>query len=278
MCGGHVRQVGQVIAPHITGGASPAVLIRRSLSGPPLAGDGGGRAGPARAARTASRLAGGGLGLALAWGPGRPRPGGLALGVVLVRVRVGFPFSNILWRIFSGAWLGFLGFVGFFYCWPLCSYCFLLYLSCRGGRGAGPAARAVSRGLLFLGVAMSSQLSSRFFSVPARFSGRCVARVHSATRSVWVWRAPRAGQHPSPACLFWPLSDMPSASGLACAAGAMGLRALVKPASSCAVFSSGPLVGFASGPVVKIELPPRLSASVVRRALVARWLGLGARV
>lgn len=124
---------------------------------------------------------------------------------------------------------------------------------------------------------MSASVANRFFSVPARFSGRCVARVHSATRSVWVWRAPRAGQAPSPACLFWPVSDMAAASGLALAAGALGLSALVKAPSSCAVFSSGPLVGFASGPVVKIELPARQSAAVVRRALVARWLGLVAR-
>lgn len=70
---------------------------------------------------------------------------------------------------------------------------------------------------------------------------------------------------------------MAAASGLALAAGELGLPALVKPASSCAVFSSGPLVGFASGPVVKIELPPRSSAALVRRALIARWLGLVAR-
>lgn len=124
---------------------------------------------------------------------------------------------------------------------------------------------------------MAASLADRFFSVPARFSGRCVARIHTATRSVWVWRAPRAGQRPSPACLFWPVADMAAASGLALAAGELGLPALVKPASSCAVFSSGPLVGFASGPVVKIELPPRSTAALVRRALIARWLGLVAR-
>jgi len=58
------------------------------------------------------------------------------------------------------------------------------------------------------------------------------------------------------------------------AAGAIGCRVWVKPAESCAVFSSGPLAGFASGPVVKIELAPRLSAAAARRALLARWLGL----
>jgi hypothetical protein len=121
---------------------------------------------------------------------------------------------------------------------------------------------------------MSASLFNRFFSVPARFSGRCVARIHSPTRSVWVWRAPSAGQRPSPACLFWPVGDMPSAAGLARAAGAMGLPALVKPASSCAVFSAGPMAGWAVGPVVKIELPPHQPVALVRRALVSRWLGL----
>ncbi len=168
------------------------------------------------------------------------------------------------------------GFAGFFYCWPLPSYCIVLYSSCGGGRGAGPAARAVSRGLAALGVAMSASISSRFFSVPARFSGRCVARVHSATRSVWVWRAPRAGQLASPACLFWPVADMAAASGLAHAAASLGSRVWVKPAASCAVFAFGPLVGFAVGPVVKIELPPHRPVALVRRALVARWLGLSA--
>ncbi len=121
---------------------------------------------------------------------------------------------------------------------------------------------------------MSASLFNRFFSVPARFSGRCVARIHSPTHSVWVWRAPSAGQRPSPACLFWPVGDMPSAAGLARAAGALGLPALVKPASSCAVFSSGPMAGWVVGPVVKIELPPHQPVALVRRALVSRWLGL----
>ena len=123
-------------------------------------------------------------------------------------------------------------------------------------------------------MSVSSSFASRFFSVPARFNGRVVARLHTATRSVWAWRAPRAGQAPSPACVFWPVGDMASAAGLAMAAGSIGCRAWVKPAGSCAVFASGPLVGFASGPVVKIELAPRLSAGAARRALLARWLGL----
>lgn len=121
---------------------------------------------------------------------------------------------------------------------------------------------------------MSASVANRFFSFPARFSGRCVARVHSATHSVWVWRAFRNGQRPSPACLFWPVSDMASASGLALAAAALGLPAVIKPCSSCAVFTNSPCAEFGRALAVKIELPPRQPVALVRRALVARWLGL----
>lgn len=121
---------------------------------------------------------------------------------------------------------------------------------------------------------MSASIANRFFSFPARFSGRCVARAHSATHSVWVWRAFRNGQCPSPACLFWPVSDMASASSLALAAGALGLPAVIKQGSSCAVFRNSPLASWAPGFAVKIELPARQPVALVRRALVARWLGL----
>ena len=117
----------------------------------------------------------------------------------------------------------------------------------------------------------SSSLSSRFFSFPARFAGRCVARVHRATHSVWVWRAPRAGDRPSPACIFFPCRDQYSASALAQLARVRGLRATVKAADACAVFCAGPLAGRAHGPVCKVEIPPHLAAADVRDLLSLPW-------
>ena len=117
-------------------------------------------------------------------------------------------------------------------------------------------------------------VSSGFFSVPARFGGHVIARVHAPTHSVWAWRAPRAGERVSPACLFWPVSHAHAASALARAAVSLGMSAVVKPASSCAVFATGPMAGWHSGPVVKVRLPGKTKAASARRALLRAWLGL----
>lgn len=116
--------------------------------------------------------------------------------------------------------------------------------------------------------------TSRFFAVPARFGGRVVARVHAGTHSVWAWRAPRAGDRVSPSCLFWPVSHPAAALSLARAAAGLGLPAVVKSSSACAVFATGPLAAWPACPVVKVSLPGGWSASRARRALVSAWLGL----
>jgi hypothetical protein len=120
---------------------------------------------------------------------------------------------------------------------------------------------------------MASLASPRFFSVPARFSGRVVCRVHSRG-SVWAWRAPRSGDRPSPACLFLPACHQGRAQAFAVCAGHLGWPAEVKPGSACAVWRSGPLASSAPAWACKVRLPSGLSASVARAQLRAAWLRL----
>lgn len=115
----------------------------------------------------------------------------------------------------------------------------------------------------------SSSYANCFFSVPARFSGRVVARIHGATRSVWAWRAPRSGELPSPACLFVGFHSTNGAARLATAAARLGWRAWVKAGASCAVFATGPLAATAPPWACKVQLPPHLSATAARLALGA---------
>lgn len=109
-------------------------------------------------------------------------------------------------------------------------------------------------------------VSSSFFSVPARFSGRVVCRAHSKG-SVWAWRAPRAGQRPAPACLFFPASSPEVARRLARCAASLGWSAVVRPGSACAVWASGPAPAWA----VKVRLPLGVSAAAARVQLRAAW-------
>jgi hypothetical protein len=120
---------------------------------------------------------------------------------------------------------------------------------------------------------MLSAASPRFFSVPARHSGRVVARV-SARGAVWAWRAPSKGQRPSPACLFLPARHHGTARAFAICAGHLGWRAEVKPGSSCAVWRSGPLASSAPAWACKVRLPSGLSAGAARAQLRAAWLRL----
>jgi hypothetical protein len=112
---------------------------------------------------------------------------------------------------------------------------------------------------------------SGFFSVPARFSGRVVCRV-SARGSVWAWRAPSAGQRPSPVCLFLPARFVGSARAFARCAALLGWRAQVRPGSACAVWAAGPLASSAPPWAVKVWLPAGLSAGAARAQLRATWL------
>lgn len=114
---------------------------------------------------------------------------------------------------------------------------------------------------------------SRFFSVPARFNGRVVCRV-CASGAVWSWRAPRAGQHPSPRCLFLPAGFQGTARAFASCAASLGWQAEVKRGKACAVWQSGPLAGSVPAWACKVWLPAGLSASAARVQLRAAWLRL----
>ena len=117
---------------------------------------------------------------------------------------------------------------------------------------------------------MSGSVSSSFFSVPARSSGRVVARV-SARGAVWAWRAPRKGERPSPACLFLPARIKGAALSFAACARFVGWSAAVKPGVACAVWQSGPLAAAAPAWVCKVRLPAGVSASQARAQLRAAW-------
>ena len=117
---------------------------------------------------------------------------------------------------------------------------------------------------------MSASPAPRFFSVPARFSGRVVARVHSRG-SVWAWRAPRKGERPSPACLFFRASSKGLALQLAACARFVGWVSEVRPGAACAVWAAGPLAGAAPAWACKIRLPAGVSAAAARAELRAAW-------
>lgn len=111
-----------------------------------------------------------------------------------------------------------------------------------------------------------------FFSVPARFNGRILCRAN-ARGSVWAWRAPSAGQLPSPACLFVPARQRAQALRFAQSAAALGWQASIREGSCFAVWQSGPLASVAPPLGVKVRLPPGVSASSARAQLRAQ-LGL----
>ena len=113
--------------------------------------------------------------------------------------------------------------------------------------------------------------SSRFFSVPARFSGRVVCRAN-ARGSVWAWRAPSAGQRPSPACLFIPARGQGPAQAFAICAASLGWRVLVRRGAGCACWAAGPLASRCPPWAVKVWLPAGLSAGAARAQLRAAWL------
>ena len=116
-----------------------------------------------------------------------------------------------------------------------------------------------------------SASASRFFSVPARFNGRIVARLHTPSRSIWAWRAPRAGQLPSAPCLFVPLKSQHTAARLANAAASLGMRAWVKPGRRCAVWQFLPLSPVQPAWACKVELPAGVSAAAARARLAAAY-------
>lgn len=112
--------------------------------------------------------------------------------------------------------------------------------------------------------------NSGFFSVSARFNGRVVCRAN-ARGSVWAWRAPSAGQRPSPACLFLPAVRVSHAQAFAACAAALGWRAEVRPGSGCACWASGPLSASAPRWAVKLWLPAGVRAGAARAQLRAAW-------
>ena len=113
----------------------------------------------------------------------------------------------------------------------------------------------------------------RFFSVPALGIGKVVCRV-GFKGSVWAWRVPSAGQHPSPACLFLPFARSSSARAVALVAGALGWSAVLKSGRSCACWASGPLANRAPVWALKISLPQGTSAKSARQQLRAAYLRL----
>jgi hypothetical protein len=112
-----------------------------------------------------------------------------------------------------------------------------------------------------------------FSSVPARFVGRVVFRVHRSG-SVWARRAPRAGDRPPPACLFLPAASRGAALQLVACADFVGWSAEVKPAASCAVWRAGPLAAAAPPWACKVRLPAGVNAAGARAALAAAALQL----
>lgn len=111
--------------------------------------------------------------------------------------------------------------------------------------------------------------NSSFVSLPARFVGRVVVRA-SASGWFWVKRLPRAGQLPSPACLFLPLAQQNSAARVAKAAAVAGFQSSVKPASAAAI---APLLSSSARFVVKVQLPAGATAAVGKRAIRNILLG-----
>ena len=111
---------------------------------------------------------------------------------------------------------------------------------------------------------------SGFFSVAARFSGRVVCRV-GARGVVWAWRAPRAGERPSPACLFIGARTRSRASAYCAVARSLGWVAELRAGTGCAVWSSGPLAAGAPPFACKVRLPSGVSACAARSALRAAW-------
>jgi hypothetical protein len=101
---------------------------------------------------------------------------------------------------------------------------------------------------------------SRFFSVPARIKGRVVCRL-ARSGIVWAWRAPRAGQQPSPAALFIPCPSFTSAAAVAKAAGYLGWSPVIKAGTSCACYQAGPLAADPPPYVVKVILPANIRAA-----------------
>lgn len=112
--------------------------------------------------------------------------------------------------------------------------------------------------------------ASRFFSVPARHNGRVVCRL-SGFGAVWAWRAPRSGQRPSPACLFFSAATLHGASGIQAAARVLGWCAWLKPGNACAVWSAGPLAAQCPPWACKVELPAGLSAAEAHAQLNAAY-------
>ncbi len=121
-------------------------------------------------------------------------------------------------------------------------------------------------GLASLGVAMSA-FTSGYFSVPARFRGRVIARVNRQLGTIWATRTPAKGELPAAPCLFIPCTHRHGAARLAQAAGLLGWRAWVKPSAACAVYQSGPLAEQAPPFVTKVELPFGVKASAARSLL-----------
>ena len=124
--------------------------------------------------------------------------------------------------------------------------------------------------LAFTGVVMAN-IAARFFMVPARFNGRIVARLHASSRSIWAWRAPRAGQLPSAPCLFVPLQSQHTAARLAQVAMGLGFQAWVKPGYRCAVYQALPLSQSQPAWVCKVQLPAGVTAAAARARLGAAY-------
>lgn len=112
-----------------------------------------------------------------------------------------------------------------------------------------------------------SAVTSGYFSVPARFHGRVIARVNHQLGTVWATRTPAKGERPAAPCLFIPCTHRHNAARLAQAAGLLGWRAWVKPGTACAVFQAGPLADQAPPLVAKVELPFGVKASDARSLL-----------
>ena len=132
--------------------------------------------------------------------------------------------------------------------------------------GAPPHRPGGFPGLAYQGGTMATSTSG-YFSVPARFNGRVIARVNRQLGTVWATRTPAKGERPAAPCLFIPCIHRHSAARLAQAAGLLGWRAWVKAGAACAIYQAGPLADLAPPHVAKVEIPLGVKASAARSLL-----------
>ena len=111
-------------------------------------------------------------------------------------------------------------------------------------------------------------MQNGLFSVPARFSGRVVARplAHGA---FWCHRAPSLGQKPVRSAIFIPCVSRAQAGALADEFALAGFNYTVKPGNQCSIWSgSSPFASVAPAWACKVELAAGETVALARNTLV----------